>query len=70
MTDLPTWEVVIRDGQPIWRVCGAGVCVEARSGVEAMDRLEALAMTRGVRLPRHGPTLPLRGPSEVDQPGV
>ena len=70
MTDLPTWEVVIRNGQPVWMVCGAGICVEASSGSEAMAKLQAIATSRGIQLPRHGPALPQRGPSEVDEPGV
>jgi hypothetical protein len=70
MRDLPTWEVVIRNGQPIWRVCGAGVCVEAGSGSRALADFEALCRTHGIEPPRGGPSLPERGPSEVDEPGV
>lgn len=70
MTDLPTQEVVARDGEPIWRVCWAGECVEARGGTEAMEKLRDTFARRGIELPRHGPALPQRGPSEVDEPGV
>lgn len=70
MTDLPTQEVVARGGEPIWRVCWRDICVEARSGEQAMERLRGELSRRGVQLPRHGPAQPQRGPSEVDEPGV
>lgn len=66
----PTQEVVIRDGQPIWRVCGQGLCVEEASGVRAMSAFRALASSRGITLPSGEPELPWRGPCEVDEPGV
>lgn len=68
--NLPTREVVIRDGQPIWRVCGGGICVEEHSGVRAMEALRAMALSHGIELPAGCPSLPMRGPSEVDEPGV
>jgi hypothetical protein len=68
--DLPTQEVVARGGEPIWRVCWAGICIEARGGTEAMELLKAEFARRGIELPRHGPAQPMRGPSEVDEPGV
>lgn len=67
---MPTQEVVIRDGQPIWRVCGQGLCVEDRSGTRALSAFRALCASRGIELPSGGHTLPWRGPSEVDEPGV
>ena len=70
MGDLPTWEVVPRDGRLVWRVCGAGLCVEEPSGSRALAEFEALCRSHGIEPPRSGPTLPVRGPSEVDEPGV
>lgn len=72
---LPTQEVIIRGGQPIWRVCGQGMCVEDSSGTRAMAAFRALCASRGLTVPRcgppeHGLCLPCRGPSQVDEPGV
>lgn len=67
--NLPTREVVVRNGQPIWRVCGQGLCVEDASGTRATSAFEALCLSRGITLPS-GPQRPCRGPSEVDEPGV
>lgn len=67
--DLPTREVVIRDGQPVWRVCTRDLCVEDRSGQRAASMFEALCASRGIQLPT-GDAPPARGPSEVDEPGV
>jgi hypothetical protein len=67
---LPTTEVVIRNGQPIWRVCGAGMCVEDCSGTRAMVTFRALCASRGITPPCDGIELPCRGPSESDEPGV
>lgn len=68
--ELPTTELVIRDGQAIWRVCGQGLCVEDASGTRAAAEFEALFRSRGLEPPARGLTLPERGPSEVDEPGV
>lgn len=65
----PTVEVVIRNGQPIWQVCGAGLCVEEKSGSRAMDAFRALCCSRGITPPT-GAAPPYRGPSEVDEPGL
>lgn len=70
MTDLPTWEVVPRDGRLMWRVCGMGICVEEVSGAKAAAEFDAICASQGLQPPRHGPSLPERGPSEVDEPGV
>jgi hypothetical protein len=67
---LPTQEVIIREGQPIWRVCGAGLCVEDRSGTKAMAAFQALCVSRGIEPPTRGPHVPCRGPSESTEPGV
>ena len=68
--DLPTRELVIRDGQAIWRICGLGMCVEDPSGTRAAAEFEAMCRARGLEPPSCGPALPCRGPSEVDEPGV
>jgi hypothetical protein len=68
--NLPTQEVVIRDGQPIWRVCGSGLCVEDPSGTRAMSAFKALCLSRGIEPLCMDPILPCRGPSECDEPGV
>lgn len=68
--NMPELEVVIRDGQPIWRVCGMGLCVEDGSGTRAAEVFDALCRSRGVELPRFGEYRPHRGPCEVDEPGV
>lgn len=68
--DLPTRELVIRDGQAVWRICGLGMCVEDPSGTRAASEFEAMCRALGLEPPTCGPTLPCRGPSEVDEPGV
>lgn len=67
---LPTQEVVIRNGQPVWRVCGSGMCIEDASGTRAMNAYRALCASRGIEPPFVGLELPCRGPSESDEPGV
>jgi hypothetical protein len=67
--EMPTREMVIRDGQPVWRVCGMGICIETGSGTKAQAEFEALCRSKGIEPPT-GPALPERGPSEVDEPGV
>lgn len=67
---LPTREMVINaDGQPVWRICGMGLCLETGSGSTAQAEFEALCRSMGIEPPR-GPLEPTRGPSEVDEPGV
>jgi hypothetical protein len=70
MSDLPTWEVVARGRQLMWRICWAGLCVEAINSTEAQAELSALCRRHGIRPPVYGLSLPERGPSEVDEPGV
>ena len=70
MIDLPTWEVVVRGDQLMWRICGGGVCVEECSGERAWASWEALCRSHGIEPPRGGPSQPRRGPCEVDEPGV
>ena len=68
--ELPTIEVVPRDGRLMWRVCGAGMCVEELLLTKAWSEFEALCRSKGIEPPRGGPGQPRRGPSEVDEPGV
>lgn len=70
MSDLPTWEVVPRDGQLWWRVCGAGICVEDTCGERAKSEFEALCRSMGVEPPRGGPSLPVSGPDLAGDPGL
>ena len=67
---LPTTEVIIRDGQPVWRVCGQGVCVEDRSGTQAMAAYRAKCRDLGMPSTVCSGNAPCRGPCEVDEPGV
>jgi hypothetical protein len=67
---MPTREMVIdATGQPVWRICGMGLCLETGSGVTAQAEFDALCWSMGVEPPA-GPVVPQRGPSEVDEPGV
>jgi hypothetical protein len=66
--DLPTREMVINEqGQPVWRICGRGICVETPSGATAQAEFEALCSSIGLEPPTDAPE---RGPSDVDEPGV
>ena len=69
MHHLPTTELIIRDGVPVWLMQGGGVEVTAadRRTAEAMFRQEC--KSRGLQPPAGGEQ-PRRGPSEVDEPGV
>ena len=66
---LPTTELVIRDGIPVWLVQGGGVeALDAdRRSAQALFRQEC--ERRGLQLP-DGNEQPRRGPSECDEPGV
>ena len=68
--EMPTWDVIPRGGQLLWRVCGCGLCVEACCGERALAEFEALCRSHGIEPPSYGHSLPQRGPSEVDEPGV
>ena len=69
MEHLPTTELIIRDGIPVWLVQGGGVkaVAEDRRTAEAMFACEC--ERRGLQLPT-GSDQPRRGPSECDEPGV
>lgn len=66
-----TREIVIRDGQPIWRICTNDICVECASGTQAASVIEAFEASQGLP-PVHHQSLgrPERGPDMVPDPGV
>jgi len=43
----PTIEVVERNGEPVWRVTGLGICVENRCGARARELWQQLAEAEG-----------------------
>lgn len=47
-------QMVVRDGQPIWRLCIGDLCVEDASGIRAHAALEATAQLHGIELPSGG----------------
>jgi anaerobic selenocysteine-containing dehydrogenase len=67
--DLPTAELVIRNGQPVWLIQGAGVQVQHSDRHTAAAAFIDECQRRGLQLPGGG-VQPRRGPSEVDEPGV
>jgi hypothetical protein len=69
MGHLPTTELIIRNGVPVWLVQGSGVAVEHEDGCTAERLFRRECRRRGVRLPSGGEQ-PRRGPSDVDEPGV
>ena len=69
MEHLPTTELVIRDGIPVWLVQGGGVEAWADDWRTAEAMFCQSCESRGLQLPGGGEQ-PRRGPSEVDEPGV
>jgi hypothetical protein len=69
MEHLPTTELVIRDGIPVWLVQGGGVQAVDRDRRTAEAQFALECQRRGLQLPS-GNEQPRRGPSEVDEPGV
>lgn len=64
-------EVVIRDGEPVWRICSGGVCVECRSGTQAAAVITAFETSHGLPpVRRECLGKPQRGPDMVPDPGV
>ena len=67
---LPTTEMVIRDGQPVWLIQGCGgISVEHPSGQVAARMFREICKSRGLH-PQDPGEQPRRGPSECDEPGV
>lgn len=48
----PMIEVVEEDGQPMWQVCGGGVCVRNKSGKRALEMFWALCQAKGLPVPQ------------------
>ena len=69
MEHLPTTELVIRDGIPVWLVQGGGVEAAHSDRHAAAAQFAQECQRRGLQLPS-GNEQPRRGPSEVDEPGV
>jgi len=69
MEHLPTTELIIRDGQPVWLVQGGGMEAAHADPMAAMRMFREEAQRRSLRFSDRGPW-PRRGPSEVDEPGV
>ena len=69
MHHLPTTELVIRDGVPVWLMQGGGVEVTAADRHTAAAQFAQECQRRGLQLPA-GSEQPRRGPSECDEPGV
>ena len=64
-SDLPaiTQEIVVRDGEPVWRLCLGGTCVEDRSGTAAQARLRDMAAEAGLTITADGRhCAPIAGP--------
>ncbi len=45
-------EVIIDNGEPIWQVCGSGVCSRHRSGLRALELFYAKCQAKGVQPPQ------------------
>lgn len=48
----PMIEVVVEDGQPMWQVCGAGLCVRNKAGKRALEMFWALCQAKGLPVPQ------------------
>ena len=66
---LPTTELVIRDGIPVWLIQGGGVESVSVDRQAAAAAFTLECQRRGLQLPG-GNEQPRRGPSECDEPGV
>ena len=69
MHHLPTTELVIRDGVPVWLMQGGGVEAVDSDRRTAAAQFAKECQRRGLQLPAGGEQ-PRRGPSECDEPGV
>ena len=49
-----TQEIVVRDGEPIWRWCLGAECIEERSGLAARQALQQMAAQAGLSLSPDG----------------
>lgn len=69
MEHLPTAELVIRDGKPVWLMQCGDVEVQHIHVATAMRMFHQECLRRGLTLPA-GNEAPRRGPSDSDEPGV
>lgn len=60
--DLPVQEMVIRNGQPLWRLTYGPVVVEGPSGVRVARLLQEECLARGLMIPPPGRHAPFPGP--------
>ena len=67
---VPVMEVVVVAGEPVWRLCAGGHCVESRSGAGAWLELRRLCLDKGIILAVTGVTLPTVGPPPLPDPGT
>lgn len=47
----PVIEVVIVNGEPMWQVCGGGVCVRNKAGKRALEMFWAVCQSKGLQVP-------------------
>jgi hypothetical protein len=68
---VPVQEAVIaQGGELVWRICAGDLCVEAKSGPEAWERLQQLCRDAGLILATRRPAQPAVGASPLPDPGV
>ena len=48
----PMIEVVQVNGEPIWQVCGSGICTRHRAGNRALESFWAQCKQQGVEVPQ------------------
>lgn len=74
MADYPTIEVVIRDGNPCYQVCGNGLCCHHRQAWQAIVMFEAQCVANGLPIPGGWTGRPSGmatvGPPPTPDPGV
>jgi hypothetical protein len=48
----PMIEVIMSNGEPIWQVCGGGICTRHRSGASALELFYVKCQSKGLTLPQ------------------
>ncbi len=48
----PMIEVIIHNGEPIWQVCGGGVCSRHKSGLRALELFYVQCQAKGIEPPQ------------------
>ena len=46
-----TMTVVVVAGEPLWQVCGHGICVRDRAGLRALEQFRLLCQAKGLPVP-------------------